>query len=95
MLTIHAGGGSEMMRAAQDSATQTALQFGRTAPLVVGVTVLTSMDSHTLGEVGCEANPGSQVERLANLAIKAGLGAWSVPRSKLLPFDRCCRKTCS
>src|ERR1700758_2231125 len=40
MLTIHASGGSEMMRAAEESAQKTALQSGRNAPLVLGVTVL-------------------------------------------------------
>src|SRR5437899_3772347 len=48
MLTIHTSGGSEMMRAAQESANQTARECGRAAPLVLGVTVLTSMDSRTL-----------------------------------------------
>jgi orotidine-5'-phosphate decarboxylase len=73
MLTIHTGGGSEMMRAAEKSAQETALQAGRNAPLVLGVTVLTSMDGNTLNEIGCEANAGKQVERLAQLAMKAGL----------------------
>jgi orotidine-5'-phosphate decarboxylase len=73
MLTIHTVGGLEMMRAAEASARETASQSGRNAPLVLGVTVLTSMNSQTLGEVGCEANVGRQVERLADLAVKAGL----------------------
>jgi orotidine-5'-phosphate decarboxylase len=73
MLTIHTSGGLEMMRAAEQSAQQTASQSGRNAPLVLGVTVLTSMDANTLSETGCEANVGKQVERLANLAVKAGL----------------------
>jgi orotidine-5'-phosphate decarboxylase len=73
MLTIHTGGGLEMMQAAEQSAQQTALQFGRNPPLVLGVTVLTSMDSNNLSEVGMQANVGHQVERLANLAAKAGI----------------------
>ena len=73
MMTIHAGGGLEMMRAAEDSARQTALQSGRDVPLVLGVTVLTSMDGHTLSEIGCGTDVGKQAERLANLAVKAGL----------------------
>src|SRR3974390_20256 len=44
MLTLHTCGGSEMMRAAEESARQTAQQAGRLAPLVLGVTVLTSMN---------------------------------------------------
>jgi orotidine-5'-phosphate decarboxylase len=73
MLTIHTCGGSAMMRAGEESAQRTALQSGRNAPLVLGVTVLTSHDSNTLSEVGCEANVGRQVERLAQLAVQAGL----------------------
>jgi orotidine-5'-phosphate decarboxylase len=73
MLTIHTSGGLAMMRAAEDSAQQTATHAGRHAPLVLGVTVLTSMDGHALSEVGIEANVGRQVERLAALALQAGL----------------------
>src|ERR1043165_424344 len=70
MLTIHTCGGAEMMRAAEESAQRTASQSGRNAPLVLGVTVLTSMDGAGLGEIGCETNVGRQVERLATLAMK-------------------------
>jgi len=73
MLTIHTCGGGEMMRAAEESAQQTAMQSGRNAPLVLGVTVLTSHDANTLSEIGCETNVGKQVERLAELAEAAGL----------------------
>ena len=73
MLTVHASGGLEMLRAAQDAASQTAQQCGHTAPLVLGVTVLTSMDRQTLTEIGCGSDIGKQVERLAQLAISAGL----------------------
>ena len=73
MLTIHTSGGLKMMRAAEESAQQTAKQTGFNAPLVLGVTVLTSSDSGTLAEIGCEPNVGTQVERLARLAVKAGL----------------------
>ena len=73
MLTIHASGGSEMMRAAEQAAQQTAAQLGHTAPLVLGVTVLTSQDSNTLAELGGETDVAKQVERLALLAAKSGL----------------------
>jgi orotidine-5'-phosphate decarboxylase len=73
MITIHASGGLEMMSAAEQAAQQTALQSGRNAPLVLGVTVLTSMDSNNLGEIGAPANVAQQVTRLANLAVNAGL----------------------
>ena len=74
MTTIHASGGGEMMRAAEKSAQDTAKLLGRPAPLVLGVTVLTSSNSETLAETGCEPNVGRQVERLAQLAVKSGLG---------------------
>jgi len=73
MLTIHASGGAEMLRAAEQSAQATALALGRTPPLVLGVTVLTSMNSNALTEIGCDANMGRQVERLAALAVASGL----------------------
>ncbi len=73
MVTIHTSGGLEMMRAAEESAQRTAQQAGHKAPLILGVTVLTSMDSNNLSEIGAHANVGQQVERLAELAVKAGL----------------------
>jgi orotidine-5'-phosphate decarboxylase len=73
MLTIHTGGGSEMMRAAEASAQETARSLGRTPPLVLGVTVLTSMDGPQLAAVTLESDPARQVERLANLAAASGL----------------------
>ncbi len=73
MLTIHTSGGPEMMRAAEASAQETASSLGRPAPLVLGVTVLTSMDGNELAAVGLPPNPGKQVERLATLAVSAGL----------------------
>src|ERR1700728_1388900 len=73
MLTIHTCGGSDMMRAAEKAAQEIARQLGRTPPLVLGVTVLTSMDDQTLGEIGVGAKVGSQVERLAHLAATSGV----------------------
>ena len=73
MLTIHAGGGPEMMRAAEASAQATAQALGRPVPLVLGVTVLTSMDATELGAVGLPPNPARQVERLASLAVASGI----------------------
>ncbi len=73
MLTIHTSGGSEMMRAAEKAAQDTARELGRPAPLVLGVTVLTSMDSAALAELGGETDVAAQVERLARLAAASGL----------------------
>lgn len=73
MLTIHTSGGGEMMRAAEASAQATAKSLGMPPPLVLGVTVLTSMDGTAINEIGLEANVGRQVERLAALAARSGL----------------------
>jgi orotidine-5'-phosphate decarboxylase len=73
MLTIHTSGGGEMMRTAEKSAQDTAKSLGLPAPLVLGVTVLTSSNSEMLAEIGCEADTEKQVLRLAQLAVKSGL----------------------
>ena len=73
MLTIHTSGGSEMMRAAQRAAQEAASNLRRPPPLVLGVTILTSLDSNELAEIGMVSNVGRQVERLALLATNAGL----------------------
>jgi orotidine-5'-phosphate decarboxylase len=73
MLSVHASGGTAMLKAAGESARDTARSLGRAAPLVLAVTVLTSLDARELGEVGFQADPGRQVERLAALAVQAGL----------------------
>ncbi len=73
MLTIHASGGGEMMRAAEKSAQDMAKSLGLPAPLVLGVTVLTSSNNETLAEIGCAADTEKQVLNLAQLAIKSGL----------------------
>ncbi len=73
MVTVHTSGGSAMMAAAEKAAQETARSLNRPAPLVLGVTVLTSMDANDLAEVGVHASPAEQVERLASLAARAGL----------------------
>jgi len=73
MLTIHTSGGPAMMEAAEEAAQKTAAEFGRPVPLVLGVTVLTSMDGAELAAVGLTDNVGHQVERLAALSAASGL----------------------
>lgn len=73
MLTVHTSGGFEMLRAAEQAAQDAAWKLGRTPPLVLGVTVLTSLDTAALREVGLDVNVEYQVRRLATVATKAGL----------------------
>jgi orotidine-5'-phosphate decarboxylase len=67
MLTVHASGGSKMLRAATDAALSAKPDL-----LVLGVTVLTSLTDHDLEELGIEGQVEDQVVRLAALALANG-----------------------
>ncbi len=68
MLTLHTAGGGEMLRAALAAQQQHNPQL-----LLLGVTVLTSMDSAGLNEIGVAAPATGQVARLGQLAADSGL----------------------
>jgi len=67
LLTVHAGGGEAMLRAAAEAAS------GPGAPRLLAVTILTSMDAVQLAGVGVSDTPAAQVLRLAKLARAAGI----------------------
>jgi orotidine-5'-phosphate decarboxylase len=73
MMTIHTSGGREMMAAAAEAARRAAQDTGRPKPLLLGVTVLTSLKGPDLEEVGLSGDVTDQVLRLAALAKAAGL----------------------
>ena len=73
MLTVHALGGTAMLQAAEQAARETVRRPGHTPPLVLGVTVLTSMDGAALSEAGMDPDMSRQVSRLATMATRAGL----------------------
>ncbi len=67
LLTVHAGGGTAMMRAASEAANVPG------GPRLLAVTVLTSMDAAELAGVGVAASPADQVLQLARLAQGVGI----------------------
>ena len=76
MVNLHASGGRRMMEAARER-----LAARPQAPLLIAVTVLTSLGREDLTEIGCPDEPLTRVLRLARLASAAGLaGAVCSPR---------------
>jgi orotidine-5'-phosphate decarboxylase len=73
MLNVHASGGVAMMQAAGRAAADAAAQAGRPRPLVIAVTVLTSMDEPTLASIGVQRPVLEQVVTLARMTQDAGL----------------------
>ena len=73
MLNIHASGGREMMRAAVQAAHEVLPPPGKKPPLVVAVTVLTSLNGQDLREVGILGTPEEAALRLAVLAKECGV----------------------
>jgi orotidine-5'-phosphate decarboxylase len=68
MVTLHASGGLVMMRTARE-----ALTGKKTRPALLGVTILTSLDSTAMREIGIAGTPGARAVSLAKLAKEAGL----------------------
>jgi orotidine-5'-phosphate decarboxylase len=73
MMNVHASGGVPMMQAAARAAANAADKLGLPRPLVIAVTVLTSMDDDTLRQVGVGRPLMEQVVTLAEMAKAAGL----------------------
>lgn len=73
MITMHALGGADMMRAALEGAQAATEDFGLDMPATLGITVLTSMNDATLSSCGIERSMQDQVLAMANLARDCGL----------------------
>lgn len=69
MVNVHASGGARMMTAAKEAL----LTFGNDAPLLIAVTVLTSMEASDLQGLGINSTPAEHAERLAGLTQQCGL----------------------
>ncbi len=90
MVDVHAAGGSAMMRAAREAADNEAARLRRPPPLVIAITMLTSLDAAALQEIGIGGAMADQVERLALLALESGLdGVVSSPQEIAVVRRRC------
>ncbi|WP_313079599.1 orotidine-5'-phosphate decarboxylase [Atlantibacter sp.] len=69
MVNVHASGGARMMQAAREAL----VPFGQDAPLLIAVTVLTSMEASDLTDIGITLSPAEHAERLARLTQQCGL----------------------
>ncbi|MDF7681012.1 orotidine-5'-phosphate decarboxylase [Enterobacteriaceae bacterium ESL0689] len=69
MVNVHAGGGARMMAAAREAL----LPFASDAPLLIAVTVLTSMEAGDLQDLGITLSPADYAAKLATLARHCGL----------------------
>jgi len=93
MLNVHAFGGKAMMAAAKEAAAQGAQQAGFPAPLVIGVTVLTSLgDREVEEEIGLRDSAGEAALRLAALAKEAGLEGVVCSVHEVSEVKRACGK---
>ena len=68
MVNVHASGGRNMMMAAREAIDQSSHK-----PLLIGVTILTSLSRSDIAEIGLDIEPAEQVLRLAKLAKESGL----------------------
>jgi orotidine-5'-phosphate decarboxylase len=73
MINVHAAGGNAMLTAARDAIAKSAAAEGRARPLLIAVTVLTSLGADDLAAIGIAGTAEAQVLRLARLAQVSGL----------------------
>ena len=90
MFNLHALGGFEMMKKTVEASRAVAKTLGVPKPLILAVTILTSMDEGTIKEVGIQGPILEQVGRLASLALKAGVdGVVASPQEIGIIRERC------
>ncbi|HVB58452.1 MAG TPA: orotidine-5'-phosphate decarboxylase [Candidatus Acidoferrales bacterium] len=85
MLTLHAAGGIEMMRAARN-----AIAARKTRPALLGITILTSLNATALRQIGLAGLPASRAVALARLAKVAGLDGVVASAHEVRAIRRAC-----
>ena len=93
MFNLHALGGLDMMKKTVETSRATAKELGIPRPLILAVTVLTSMDEDGIKEVGIQGPLMEEVGRLAFLSMKAGVdGVVASPKEIGIIRERCGEK---
>ena len=90
MVNVHAGGGPAMLQAARRGADAGAQRRGTAPPLVIAVTVLTSIGADTLAALGIAETPLAHVTRLARMAQDAGLDGVVASPQEVREIRRAC-----
>jgi orotidine-5'-phosphate decarboxylase len=90
MLTVHTSGGQHMLKAAIEASDRVAQVTGKERPLVIGVTLLTSLDQDDISLIGFNATVQEQVIRLADLAQSAGLDGVVCSPFEIAPIRKAC-----
>jgi orotidine-5'-phosphate decarboxylase len=90
MINVHASGGAAMMRAARQAADEESARRSTPKPLLIAVTVLTSLGNESLPEVGIAGNAEEQVARLAALAQTSGLDGVVASPQEIAAIRRRC-----
>jgi orotidine-5'-phosphate decarboxylase len=85
LLTLHASGGVQMMRAARES-----IIARKTRPALLGVTILTSLNAKEMRRIGLAGTPGSRAVALARLAKEAGLDGVVASAHEVRAIRRAC-----
>lgn len=90
MMTVHTSGGRAMLQAAIDASDRVAQVTGKERPLVIGVTLLTSLDQDDVSILGFRDSIETQVLRLADLAQSAGLDGLVCSPFEIAPIRKAC-----
>ncbi len=92
LMTIHTAGGKAMMQAAAEAVSENAAKTGKARPMVVGVTILTSLDQNDLSSIGVSLQVSDQVVRLAELAQASRLDGVVCSPHEIEAIKRACGK---
>ena len=90
MMTVHTSGGRAMLQAAIDASDRVAQVTGKERPLVIGVTLLTSLDGDDVSMLGFRDSLQEQVLRLADLAQSARLDGVVCSPFEIAPIRKAC-----